>query len=1632
MRQARRSAQLSKALISRLAFIAACSVAIVWAQSPPSKEYIRLGSRVIAIEAPPTLQPSSDLNVSAAGEPAAGQPNPSFTISGSPNSQWTATASNWITFVTGGGSNNTTTATGSGTVTYTVQTNTGSARSGSIQIQMESGTAIYTITQLGGGSITVSLATSSATMAAAGGPGTVGLSTSPNTLAWTISPQPCFTSANNGSVTPLQGTGAATINYSLPANSSTSQLNCSFTVSATGANSQTFTVTQSGAPGLDHSSESFQSSGGNDTINVLNATGWSVANNTCTNGTCWVTLGKETSTSVPYSVPSFTNPAPGQTSRTGTLTFSGGPFSSSIIFTVTQAAPTSGGPISLSQTSLPFPNNGATGYSVNVTATGPWTAQCGSGGSGGIGLTFYNLSNGSKVNVTSCGSTFSGSGSEQVYFDVTQTTTFSSNPLSATLIFSTSTASANLTITQTPASFTVGPSNATLIQGKVNPSIQFTAYFNGAALPSGGYSVTNWSASGGGTINSSGLFNPTSPVPTTFTSATVTATFNLGGTTASTTITGMANPCIPQPLSVSPLNATGSGGIFTFSVAPSANYSLCTTESATPSISSLNVLFSNTVGGSQAPSTTNSCNMTIENGGGSNISTFSLNGTPGGSGYTIGYSGGTYSTSSPATVYNEQCSVALPNALITASTNQFTLQLPPEFYDQFTGTKGIWIPNLNNNYGYEAENIYMGTYSASAPTETISPASATVYWASQQQQFVGMASGSVQIPDVTWSAPSAGTISSGLYTAPSSLTSGQTVTIQGNRTSDGSAICCGTVTFNPVSVSPTAVTLYAGQTQQFTLAGGGSSPPTVSWSMSGSAGTLSSGGIYTAPSSISSQQTVTITATSTATSTYSVTATVTLIPVSVSAVTPSTVSLEINQSQQFTATVSGSSNQALNWTLSPSGSASGSVTSAGLYTAPSTIPSALAVTITATSAANSAASSSASISLVPDTLSITPTAVNLGAGQSQQFTATVTGATNTVVTWSMSPTFGTLSSGGYYTAPATVTSAQTVVITATSEADPSLKKSVSIVVGPLIGITLNTSPAGLAIIVDGTNYTAPQTLQWVVTSSHTIAVASPLAGSSGTQYVFSSWSDSGAQSHSITVPSTATTYTVSFTTQYQLTTAASPTAGGNISPASEWVNAGTVVPVSATANSGYQFTGFSGGLSGTTTPQNLTMSAPQSVTANFTSVSPITVVSVTPNGGTDNSVTFTQTYSDTAGGSDMTQVWTFLRSSYAANPTNDACFARWDKATNSLFLLNDAGTTFSSGIVISTSGTLSNSQCTLNVGSSSVSTSGNTLTLKLALTFNASFAGTQQIWMYANNATVNSGWVQEGTWTVTTAPTPVSVTPSSGAGNAKVFSFVFSDPGGAGNILSLQLDINATLATTSACYFYYTPATNQIYLANNAGSFTTPVTIGTAGTATNSQCTLNAGTSTVTTSGNNLTLNLALSFQSSFNGAKNTYMEVYDGEDSGWVSKGTWTVTGPPAPTSVTPSSGTGTSQTFAFLFSDPAGASNISSLQIDINATLAAASACYFYYTPANNQIYLANNAGSFTTSLTIGTAGTASNSQCSLNTGSSSVTISGNNLTLNLAITFQSAFTGAKNVYMEVYDGADSGWVQKGTWTP
>jgi hypothetical protein len=105
------------------------------------------------------------------------------------------------------------------------------------------------------------------------------------------------------------------------------------------------------------------------------------------------------------------------------------------------------------------------------------------------------------------------------------------------------------------------------------------------------------------------------------------------------------------------------------------------------------------------------------------------------------------------------------------------------------------------------------------------------------------------------------------------------------------------------------------------------------------------------------------------------------------------------------------------------------------------------------------------------------------------------------------------------------------------------------------------------------------------------------------------------------------------------------------------------------------------------------------------------------------------------------------------------------------------------------------------------------------------------------------------------------------------------------------MDIGAALSSAGACYFYYARGANGIYLATDAGAWQGPLTIGSAGTLENSQCSVNAGASSVSASGNTLTLNLAISFAAGFAGAKNLYMEVQNAtQDSGWSAYGTWTV----------------------------------------------------------------------------------------------------------------------------------------------
>ncbi|HTT21164.1 MAG TPA: Ig-like domain-containing protein [Candidatus Sulfotelmatobacter sp.] len=137
---------------------------------------------------------------------------------------------------------------------------------------------------------------------------------------------------------------------------------------------------------------------------------------------------------------------------------------------------------------------------------------------------------------------------------------------------------------------------------------------------------------------------------------------------------------------------------------------------------------------------------------------------------------------------------------------------------------------------------------------------------------------------------------------------------------------------------------------------------------------------------------------------------------------PSSLTLKPGAQQQFTAAVAGSSNQNVIWAIDSAGmgnTTTGSITAAGLYTAPQLSGT---HTITATSVADGTKSATATVT-VQGSIAISPTSVGLSLGGTQQFTATVVGANNPVVTWSVdgvsggNSSLGTIDAQGNYAAP---------------------------------------------------------------------------------------------------------------------------------------------------------------------------------------------------------------------------------------------------------------------------------------------------------------------------------------------------------------------------------------------------------------------------------------------------------------------------------------------------------------------------------------------------------------------------------------------------------------------------------------
>ncbi len=426
---------------------------------------------------------------------------------------------------------------------------------------------------------------------------------------------------------------------------------------------------------------------------------------------------------------------------------------------------------------------------------------------------------------------------------------------------------------------------------------------------------------------------------------------------------------------------------------------------------------------------------------------------------------------------------------------------------------------------------------------SISPTSVTLA-PNATKQFSATVTGSASNPWVKWAvdgvvggSTASGTIStSGLYTAPST-TGTHTVTAISNADPTKSASATVTVAQASqisVTISPTAVTLNPGSTQQFSATVSGSaSNPWVKWAVDGvvggstTSGTISTSGLYTAPSTAGTH---TVTAISNADPTQSASATVTVATSSGVSITisPTTTSVGVSLTRQFTASVSGTTNLGVTWTVdgvAGGNSTTGTITTAGLYTAPATTGQ---HTVTVTSVADPSKSASASVT-VTIAVTIIPTSATVTVSTTRQFSDTVSGTTNTSVTWSVdgiaggNTTVGTVSTAGLYTAPGSTGSH---VITVTSVADPSQSASAQITVATsTAALYVVTTPQSSCIATFGTQ----QYQATVYNSSNqgvTWSVDNVTAGNSTVGTITSAGlytAPSAAGSHSIKATSVANT-----------------------------------------------------------------------------------------------------------------------------------------------------------------------------------------------------------------------------------------------------------------------------------------------------------------------------------------------------------------------------------------------------------------------------------------------------------------------------------------------------------------------------
>jgi hypothetical protein len=195
-------------------------------------------------------------------------------------------------------------------------------------------------------------------------------------------------------------------------------------------------------------------------------------------------------------------------------------------------------------------------------------------------------------------------------------------------------------------------------------------------------------------------------------------------------------------------------------------------------------------------------------------------------------------------------------------------------------------------------------------------------------------------------------------------------------------------------------------------------------------------------------------------------------------VTPQTGSVLLGNTLSFSAAVTNTTNVPVTWSVggvAGGNGAVGTISAAGVYTAPLDLPSGTTVTVAATSVADATKSASAQITIASDiAVSVAPGAASaeLGSVQKLQSGLSSNGHPDSTILWSISrascpSACGTIDASGNYTAPQILPPSPNVMVRAQSAADSSKVATATLTITSSFAVRL-TGPTSIATSASAT------------------------------------------------------------------------------------------------------------------------------------------------------------------------------------------------------------------------------------------------------------------------------------------------------------------------------------------------------------------------------------------------------------------------------------------------------------------------------------------------------------------------------------------------------------------------------------